>query len=268
MLKDKIRQLLNLVFAIVQPIVGYIGSQELTGPSIGTISNRYPTYVVPAGYAFTIWSVIFALCLGYGIWQALPAQRENPMLRRVGWYTTSALACTSVWTFIFQRSLFALSVFVMVWLLGSLIAVVVRMYESPTPLSGTERWLVYVNFSIFLGWITVATVANIGQTLTAAQWSGWGLAAETWGVVALLAAGMIAAVVTTALRGNVPYALTVIWALVAVAVNQFSGAIVTHSTSVGAAAIGAILLVGIALIISYTRQATVRRGRFDTPLET
>ena len=54
MLKDKIRQLLNLFFAIVQPIVGFIGSQEIMGPSIGTISNRYPTYVAPAGYAFLL----------------------------------------------------------------------------------------------------------------------------------------------------------------------------------------------------------------------
>ena len=68
--------------------------------------------------------------------------------------------------------------------------------------------MVYYAFSIFLGWITVATVANIAQTLTAFGWGGWGIDAQTWGVVALLLAGVVASVasaVTAAMRGNTPY---------------------------------------------------------------
>ena len=74
MLIEKFRQALNLILAIVLPIVAALTNSGITGPSIGTVSDRFPTYVVPAGYAFSIWSLIFALSLGYGIWQAIPAQ--------------------------------------------------------------------------------------------------------------------------------------------------------------------------------------------------
>jgi hypothetical protein len=228
---------------------------EITGPSIGEISDRYPTYVVPAGYAFTIWSLIFALSLGYAIYQGPPSERENPLLRRVGWLTASAMAATSAWMIVFQRSLFALSVAVMLWLLASLVGVVARAHRSATTFSRAEAWLVYYAFSIFLGWIMVATVANIAQTLTAFGWGGWGVDAQTWGVVALLLAGVIASAATAAMRGNAPYALTVIWALIAVAVNQFSRATPPSSTMVGAVAVGMALLVGTTLLASRGRRA-------------
>jgi hypothetical protein len=261
---DRLRQSLNLFFALAQPILGFIGSQEFLGSSIGAISARYPTYVVPAGYAFTIWSLIYALSLGYGFWQFMPAQRSNPLLRKVGWFTAPALALTSVWIIVFQQLWFAMSVVIMLVLLGSLIGVIVRLPASTANFSRTEFWLVYVHFSIFLGWITIATVANIGQALTAAQWSGWGVEERTWGIIILLAAGVIAAWVTAALRGNRPYALTVIWALLAVAVKQFSSALATSSNLVGIAAIGAILFVIIASLRHYSRSSIMN----DTPLQT
>ncbi len=233
---DRLRQLLNLSFAITLPIVAVLVNLGITGPTIGAISARYPTYVVPAGYAFSIWTLIFALSVGYGVWQSLPAQRTNPLLRRIGWLTAAALALTSLWMLVFQRSLFLLSLGIMFLLLGSLIAVVARLYQQVNVFSVSEKWLVHVTFSIFLGWITVATVANVGQMLVAVGWNGWGMDAENWGLVAILLSGGIASVVTVATQGNAAYALTVIWALMAVAVNQFSRAVPTNSTMVGTAA--------------------------------
>ncbi|MBS1810847.1 MAG: hypothetical protein JST84_21965, partial [Acidobacteria bacterium] len=250
---DRLRQLLNLSFAITLPIVAVLVNLGITGPTIGAISARYPTYVVPAGYAFSIWTLIFALSVGYGVWQSLPAQRTNPLLRRIGWLTAAALALTSLWMLVFQRSLFLLSLGIMFLLLGSLIAVVARLYQQVNVFSVSEKWLVHVTFSIFLGWITVATVANVGQMLVAVGWNGWGMDAENWGLVAILLSGGIASVVTVATQGNAAYALTVIWALMAVAVNQFSRAVPTNSTMVGTAAISMIVLIAGALLVSRRR---------------
>lgn len=249
MAHDKLRQGANLSLAILQPVIALLVNLGVTGPSIGAVSDRYPTYVVPAGYAFSIWNLIFALTLGYGIWQARPQQRANPLLRRVGWWTAAALAATSSWMLVFQRSYFVLSVAVIFGLLLALIGVLARLYQHDAPLSQGERWLVYVAFSLFLGWVTVATIANVGQTLVAYGWSGWGLAAETWGLIALLLAGAVAAVVTVATQGNVPFALAVIWALVGVAVNQFSGELPTRATVVGAMALCMVCLVGLSLLV-------------------
>lgn len=250
------------------PLTGALGGLGLFGPSIGEISNRYPTYVVPAGYAFMIWNVIYALMLGYGIWQALPAQRANLLLRRVGWLSALAALATSVWVPVFQHSLFALSVLIIVVSLLALIGVVVQIYRHGQMSSGTERWLVYVNFSIFLGWITVATIANVTQTLTAYGWDGGGISAETWGILLLIAAGLIATVLTIATAGNVPYALTIIWALISVAVNQLAAAVPTNSRIVGATAIGAVVAVCIALLITRNKHGAWRMPKPHTPLQT
>jgi hypothetical protein len=241
------------------PVVAILSNLGFWGPSIGEVSNRYPTYVVPAGYAFSIWSLIYALVAGYGFWQASASQRENPLLRRIGWFTASAALACSIWAPVFQRSLFKLSVGVMLWLLISLIVVVARIDRHSAPFSRAERWLVYGAFSVFLGWITAATVANVAQTLTAGGWDGWGLPPKTWAMMALIMAGVISASVTVATKGNAPYALTVVWALVAVAVNQFSRAVATSSTRVGVVAVGMAVLLGIALLIS-RNQREVRRN--------
>lgn len=254
--RDRVRRLLNLVLAVAQPVVAVLVSLGITGPGIGDISDRYPTYVVPAGYAFSIWNLIFALSLGYAVYQALPSQRDNPLLRRVGWFSASAFLATTLWMLVFQRSLFVLSVAVMLWLLASLIGVVAMTHSPPVKFSRAERWLVHGTFSIFLGWITVATIANVAQTLTAFGWDGWGVGASTWGVVMLVAAGVIASTVTVVTGSNIPYALTVIWALAGVAVNQLARLAPTNSTAVGVAACGAALLVGATLLISRIRRRT------------
>jgi benzodiazapine receptor len=249
MSNDRLRQWLNVILVCALIVVATLVSAGITGPSIGALSDRYPTYVVPAGYAFMIWNLIFGLGLAYSAWQLMPAQRERPLLRQVGWLTVSAWTATTVWMLVFQRALFGLSVVVMLWLLVSLIGVSARLQQYPAPFTPSERWLVYVNFSIFLGWVTVATVANVGQMLTAWGWDGWLLPAEMWGGAALLLAGVVATAVTVKLRGNLPYALAVIWALVAIAVNQFSRAVPTSSLAVGGIAVAMTLQVSVALLL-------------------
>ncbi len=263
MLNDKLRQALNLLLALAQPVVAVLANTGVTGPSIGEVSNRYPTYVVPAGYAFMIWSLIFALSLGYGIWQALPAQRENELLRRIGWWTAPALAATSLWMLVFQRSLFGLSLVVMASLLVALSVVATRLAHHTRGFSLAEQGLVYINFSVFLGWITIATVANVGQVLTAYEWSGWGAQLETWGIVAVLVAGVIASAVTVALKGNIPYALAVMWGLVGLAVNQFTHGGSIGSNTVSAVAAAMVLQVGFTLVFSYHGHSVAARLAYE-----
>jgi hypothetical protein len=263
MITDKVRQFLNLVAGLTQPVVAILANTGITGPEIGTISNQYPTYVVPAGYAFSIWSVIFSLSLGYAVYQALPSQRTNSLFRKIGFLTASAMTATSVWMLVFQRSLFLLSLVVMLWLLISLISVITLMYTELEKqllyFSRAEYILVYMTFSIFVAWITVATVANIAQVLTVYNWNGSGLQLETWGVIAIILVGVLTSVLTKALWGNLPFAITIIWALVGVAVNQYTKAVPTNSFWVGSVAMIASMLVGITALISRKRRVLHKR---------
>jgi hypothetical protein len=251
MANDRLRQVANPVFAVgqaaapvVTPLVGL--------PVVGAISDRYPTYVVPAGYAFSIWSLIFALSIAYAVWQMLPAQRENPLLRRIGWLTAAAFAGSTLWQFAFPAGMYALSVVLIVVTLVSLATAVGRMTGWRTPFSGAERWLAWIACGIYLGWITVATVANVAQALAAAGVSELGLGAEAWGIVMLIAAGLIASAVTLRTR-NPGYPLTVIWALVAASVARRAPPVVTQSDTVAYVALGAAAVVAVALVMALMR---------------
>jgi hypothetical protein len=252
MASDRLRQISNLVFAVGQaaapaltPLVGL--------PFVGQVSDRYPTYVVPAGYAFSIWSLIFALCIAYAVWQALPAQAENALLRRVGWLTAAAFAGSMAWEFVFPAGAYGVSVLLIVTVLVSLAVAVGRMTDGRGRMSGAERWLAWVTCGIYLGWITVATVANVAQALAAAGVVELGLGAETWGTVLLIVAALIASAVTLRTR-NGGYPLAVIWALIAVFVARRAPPVVTQSDAVAWTALGAAGLVAVALAVSLARR--------------
>lgn len=251
MANDRLRQGCNLLFAVGQAAMPAL-TPLLGLPPVGGISDRYPTYVVPAGYAFSIWSLIFALSIAYAVWQALPAQRESPLLRRVGWLTAAAFAGSMLWELAFPAGMYGLSVVLILGTLVSLALAVGRMAGWRTPFSGAERWLVWIASGIYLGWITVATVANVAQALTAAGVVDLGLGAETWGMVMLIVAGLIAAAVTLATR-NAGYPLAVVWALVAVFVARRDPPVVTESDAVAYVAVGAAIVVAVALVVVMMR---------------
>jgi tryptophan-rich sensory protein len=221
---DALRAWANLGLVIWQIVVS-----GLAGGKIGEISGRYPTYVVPADYAFIIWSLIFALSTAYAVYQFLPSQRNNRLLQDIGWLTAAAFLGNSIWITVFQKEMLATSAVVIAGILLSLVAVLTRIYRHIEELGVWESRLVYTTFSIFGGWITVAAVANITLVLVALGWDGFGIDAATWGVLILLVTGVLGAVVTYVLRGNAPYGLTIVWALTAVAVNQATGSVSTSS---------------------------------------
>ena len=250
---DRLRQAANVVFAVAQVAAAPV-LQRAGGADVGAVSDRYPTYVVPAGYAFSIWGLIFALSLAYAVWQALPAQRERPLLRRVGWLTAAAFLACALWQAVFPAGLFALSVLLILAALASLAVVVGRTVSRLGELSRAEFWLVRVTFSIFLGWITVATVANAAQALSAAGWDASAPGAAAWGVAMLAAAGLIGAAVAVATRANLAYAATVVWALVAVYVGQRTGDNPLGTAGTQTAALGAAVLVGAAALLAFLRR--------------
>jgi translocator protein len=220
MSSDSVRRVSNVVLALAQPASAVLAALRIGGPDVGEIADRYPTFIVPAGYAFSIWGLIYALSLGYAVYQALPSRRTDPGLRRIGWWTAVAFLSSTLWTFVFRQEWFVASVLVIFLLLASLIIVVVRAGQDP-PRSAADRWLVRVTFGIYLGWVTVATIANVAQTLVAHGWDGWGLAPASWAVVMLVVAAGIATL-TLVRERNAGFGGAVVWALVAIAVNQWT----------------------------------------------
>ena len=184
------RQVAN-VLAVVATIGinGLANALPLNGQTTGAISDRFRVYFVPAGYVFSIWGLIYLGLIAFAVFQALPSERSNRRLERGGYLFVLSCAANIVWLFLWHYEQFVLTMMAMVILLLSLIAIYLRLGIGRAQISKVERWLVDVPFSIYLGWVTVATIANATSVLDYVKWNGWGLAPTTWAVVMLVASG-------------------------------------------------------------------------------
>lgn len=242
MSKDTLRQYANLLSVILGITINILAvTLPLNGQDTGEISDRFQVYFVPAGYVFSIWSVIYLGWIAFTIFQFLPAQRENPRLRRLGYLFAISNLFNAAWLFCWHYNWFGLSVLVMLGLLGLLIASYLRLDVNRSPVTRGEYWSVDVLFSVYLGWITVATVANITSWLYYVNWDGFGIAPQTWAVIMLAVASLLGLLMALT-RRDAGYLAVLVWAFAGIAVKQTSA-----PTVVLAAWVAAALMLGLAI---------------------
>ncbi|MBN2119286.1 MAG: hypothetical protein JW730_22130 [Anaerolineales bacterium] len=242
MSKDTIRQIANLLTAVLALTINVLAvTLPLNGQDTGEISDRFQVYFVPAGYVFSIWSVIYLGWIAFIIFQFLPSQKESPRLRRLGYLFAFSNLANAAWLFCWHYNLFGLSVLVMLALLGLLIASYLRLNVNRSSVTRAEYWSVDVVFSVYLGWITVATVANITSWLYFVGWDGFGIAAQTWAVIMLAVASLLGLAMALT-RRDVGYLAVLVWAFAGIAVKQTSAPMVVVSAWSAAA-----LMLGLAL---------------------
>lgn len=219
-MKDTFRQT-SVVITILATIVinGLANALPINGLNTGEISDRFNVYFVPAGYVFSIWGLIYIGLIVFAIYQALPAQRDNPRLRSTGWWISLGGLANIAWIFLWHYERFPLTLIAMLVLLGTLIITYLRLGIGRTNSSVAERWMARVPFSIYLGWITVATVANVSSVLDYVKWDGFGIAPEIWmGIV--LAAVLVITILMNFTRKDIAYTLVILWALAGIGVKQ------------------------------------------------
>lgn len=245
MKKDIVRQAVNLLATVVTiTINGLANALPLNGQTTGEISDRFRVYFVPAGYVFSIWGLIYLALGAFAVYQALPAQRENPHLRRIGYLFALSCVANSAWIFLWHYEFFELTLVAMFGLLLSLIAIYLRLDIGRAQVSTTEKWLVHIPFSIYLGWITVATIANVTAVLYYLNWDGLGIRPEVWAVIMLVVGAGIASAVSIS-RGDVAYVLVIVWAFAGIAVKQANTPIVAITAGLMALIVALTLLVGV-----------------------
>jgi hypothetical protein len=176
----------------------------------------------------------------------LPSQRENPRLRRTGWLYVLSCVANAAWLFLWHYEYFALTIVAMAALLLLLIAIYLRLGTGSTRVSKAEAWLVRVPFSIYLGWITVATIANATSLLDYLNWNGWGLTPVAWAVIMLVAGAVITSAVSIT-RGDIAYVLVIVWAYVGVAVKNSDTALIAVLAGFLAGFVLGTLLLGVPL---------------------
>jgi hypothetical protein len=243
--RDVVRQWITMLTVVALIVMNILANAlPLNGISTATISDSFKVLFVPAGYVFAIWGLIYIGLLAYGIYQALPAQKENPRLRRAAAPFIVGSLANIAWLFFWHYGQFVLTVVAMLILLASLIMVYLILGVNQTPVSKGERWAVHVPFSIYLGWISVATIANITDLLWYLGWNGFGLSPEMWTVI-MLTVTVVLAFMMALLRGDVAYLLVLVWALAGIGVKQATTPLVSTVAFVSAGLV--LVAVGLAV---------------------
>ncbi|SHK16750.1 hypothetical protein SAMN02745194_04340 [Roseomonas rosea] len=216
--QDHLRRLLCLILPWVQIATAFLPALGF-GTSMAAVSAATRTPVVPAGYAFSIWSVIFLLAAAYGIWQFLPANRDSALARRTGWPLAGSFAANTLWQVTSQLTGsvgFGLLLIILISLACALTALFLAR-STPEPGFG-PRWIVSPLTGLLAGWLTAASFVNLSS---AARQAGIlpenGMAATLAAVVILFAAGGAAAALTWLLRRDAGwFAAALLWAFTGV----------------------------------------------------
>ena len=262
---DRLRQACVTLAAIACAVGTLVGTGVIGTPvaqtSGGSLSDN-ATLVAPAGPAFTIWSVIYAGLAAYTVWQWAPAMTTSARMRRTGWLAAISMVLNATWLLVTQQDWIWASVVVILALLVTLLEIVRRLHQQRQPAGRVDQVITDGTFGLYLGWVSVATAANIAAALTDSGVS----VADT---VEVLAAAAAVVVVTLAgigfarsFGGRWAVAAAIAWGFAWVAFGRLSEAPKSVITAV--VAIGGALVV-LAATARFHKSAPVGSGDFVGP---
>lgn len=257
----KILAIANGIALIVTIVINYLSNAGgLNGNTMKTISDRYFNYFTPAGYAFSIWGLIYLGLLGFVFysWRNLIKERdEDSILLKIGWWFVVSCCANSLWVIVWLSDYTAISVLVMVVLLFSLFKIIVntRMELDAHPLK--KYLFVYWPFALYSGWVSVAIIANIAAWLTKIHWDGWGISTVTWTMIMICIAGLVNLFMIRT-RNLREFGIVGIWALMAISVSNThpNGSVAVVYTCY---AVSAVLLIFIAISGAKNKNSSIEK---------
>ena len=220
--KTKILAGLNLLAYLVVILVNAMANiLPINGYKTGDLSNDIPNLFVPAPLTFSIWILIYALLALFVFHQLrMSGRRNSGFIEDIGiWFVVSS-AANAGWIFAWHYKMINLSLLLMILILLSLIIIVLRLSSSRSHSYGFERLVVYNAFSVYLGWISVATIANVTAVLVVNGWNAFGMADEFWTVI-VVAVAILLGLMSILKAKDIPYALVIDWALIGILIKRY-----------------------------------------------
>ncbi|KRA16256.1 hypothetical protein [Lysobacter sp. Root604] len=211
-------RLLVLLSALSMPLVAWWSQRGAFGPDNATLSDRYPTLLVAAGYAFAIWGPIFLCDALFAFWQSRRPRERDATLARIRPAATAGFALTALWMPVFSQQRFGLALLVIWAALACIGWCALVLSRDPDPLPG-QRWLAWLPLSLHAGWLSLAALLDTAQTIVAYRLLPSGdMLAWSLGLYAVAAALLLT--LNARMRGNWAYTLAALWGLVGVYVQQ------------------------------------------------
>jgi hypothetical protein len=258
---DLARQLTVAISAVLAVIGSFIGSGAAGGTPIqeaaGGALAADATLIAPGSGASSIWTLIYAGLLAYAVWQFLPAQGTDARHRRLGYPIAASLLLNAAWILSIQFDLLWLSVPIIAALLVVLI-LAFRICLALPPKNLVDTIVTDGTVGLYLGWVCVATAANLTAALVATGFDGWGIDPEAWAIAVIAVAGLVGVALAIWDRGRIAPTLSLAWGLAWVAIARLTDA--PASTATGIAAIVAVAAVIVATVASRVA-AELRRTR-------
>ena len=216
-MNTRLLQILNIVGLIGVLIINYLASAlPLGGRTTGELSDLYPSLITPAGLTFSIWGVIYLLLIVFAVRQArglFNSEKPTPgYVEKIGWWFFINCLFNAGWLFAWHFEFLPLSLLIMLGILGTLLVIYEKLGVGRNQeVERSERNWVWPAFSIYMGWITLATIVNVSVVLINANWNGWGLTPEAWTILMLIISVAIGLLILFR-RGDLFYNLVLIWA--------------------------------------------------------
>jgi len=253
-----------LLLAILN-LVGFVGTVvvnalaniiPINNIATGDVSDLYPNLFTPAGLTFSIWGLIYLLLGIFVVYQLMPSFRRDPqkaeLIRQIGPFFFISCLANSGWIFAWHYQNMPLSLVLMLVLLGSLLTIYLRLGIGKTELTRAGRYLVHLPFSIYLGWITVATIANVTVLLVDMNWGAFGLGEQFW-AAAVIIVGTVIGLSMLLTRRDVYYALVVDWALLGILLKRMADDTAADQTVVYVT-IAALAVITMGIIVQAVRR--------------
>ncbi|MDQ8003451.1 MAG: hypothetical protein REI64_01550 [Pedobacter sp.] len=223
----KIFPIVNGVALVSTVFVNYLSnSGAFNGNTMKTVSDRYFNLFTPAGYAFSIWGLIYLGLFSFAIYTGrslFNKQEPHPVVDKIGWWFLISCLCNSFWVAAWLYNYTLLSVGLMAMILISLLKIILNLHISLVEENIKDYLFISIPFTLYVGWISVAIIANIAAYLTKIQWDGFGLSTSNWAMIMIVIAGLVNVYMVTQ-RNMRAYGLVGIWALLAIASNQSADA--------------------------------------------
>ncbi|TQM05743.1 hypothetical protein FB548_3486 [Pseudoxanthomonas sp. 3HH-4] len=231
---------LVLLLSLAMPVVSWLSQQGMFGPTNGAISDRYPTLIVAAGYAFAIWGLIFLWDVAFSAWQAFSRRAVATPLAGIRPWAAAGFALTAVWMPVFSLKLFWLALPIIWGALACLLVCALTLSAARTETPGSTVWA-WAPLSLHAGWLSMAAFLNTAQVIVAYRLLPTG-AMLPWTLVLFVAAAALLLWANHRMRGNLPFAAAALWALAAVYVKQSDWTLRGSDTAAMVAIVVAIVL--------------------------
>ncbi|MBD3943193.1 tryptophan-rich sensory protein [Microbacterium sp. NEAU-LLC] len=248
--RDLARQIVVIAAFCFMIVAAMVGSGLFGGTSVQDLQegalDADGSYLAPARPAFTIWTVIYVGLLAYTVWQALPGQRGSERQRVLGWLIAATMVLNGLWLVTAQFGSLALTVLMIIVLLAMLGVTFHRTVVEPAE-GWADQLLVDGVTGLHLGWVTLATVANVTAWLTSVGDPEWDAAADLWGIVVLLVVLAIGLGIEAASGWRIAPALALAWGLTWIAVARLTGEPASPAIGVAAIVVAALILIPAAI---------------------